>query len=158
MAGSGESQWLRSVIHSSRAPRSKGDTRMDGAQIVRAAGSFFDEFIVAFSSFDGAEIARRYRSPYLALHADGSVHCFAVHADIARYFQAVVDDYHSKGCRSCRYRDLEVVALGTRSALATVTWDLLREDGTSMVSWRESYNLTLVGELFRVVASVDHAA
>ena len=131
---------------------------MDEPNLTRAASSFFDEFVIAFTTFDGNEIARRYQSPYLALHADGSTDCFDAHADIATYFQNVVDNYRSKGCRSCRYRDLEVLALGKRSALATVTWDLLREDGTALASWRESYNLALAGESLRVVASVDHAA
>jgi hypothetical protein len=111
---------------------------------------------MAFASFDGKEIARRYQSPYLALHADGKADCFHSAAEIAAYFQRVVDDYHRDGCRSCRYRDLEVVPLGRRSALATVTWDLLREDGTPLTSWRESYNLTRMGDSLRVVASVDH--
>lgn len=131
--------------------------RADELDLERAASSFFDEFVIAFGTFDGREIARRYQCPYLALHADGSIDCFVVHADIGAYFQKVVDTYRSNGCRSCRYRDLEVTALGKRSVLATVTWDLLREDGTPIASWRESYNLTLGGESLRVVASVDHA-
>jgi hypothetical protein len=121
--------------------------------------SFFDQFVVAFRTFDGREIARRYHAPYLALHENGSIDCFVAHADIARYFQDVVDGYYRQGCRSCRYRDLGVVALGRRSALATVTWDLLEEDGNVLTSWRESYNLTLVDEgSLRVIASVDHVA
>jgi hypothetical protein len=124
----------------------------------RAARAFFDEFVTAFASFDGKEIARRYQSPYLALSADGKLTCFHSAAEIADYFQKVVDDYHRQGCRSCRYRNLEVLPLGSRSALATVTWDLLREDGSPLTSWRESYQLTLAGESLRVVASVDHVA
>ena len=113
--------------------------------------------MVAFRSFDGSVIARRYLTPYLALHANGKVDCFQSAAEIGAYFQRVVDEYHGSGCRSCRYRDLEVIPMGARSALATVTWDLLREDGTALTSWRESYNLTRVGDSLRVVASVDHA-
>lgn len=135
---------------------------MDGATdeltIRRAASSFFDEFVVAFRTFDGSEIARRYQVPYLALHANGTIDCFAAQADLGNYFQDVVDGYYRNGCRSCRYRDLEVVALGTQSALATVTWDLLKEDGKVLTSWRESYTLTRVGESLRVIASVDHVA
>jgi hypothetical protein len=130
---------------------------MDEARLADAARFFFDEFVSAFSTFDGNEIARRYQAPYLALRVDGSTQRFSADADIAKYFQEVVDNYHRSGCRSCRYRDLEVQALGKRSALATVTWDLLEDDGTLLVSWRESYNLTSVGESLRVVASVDHA-
>lgn len=131
---------------------------MDELTIRCAASSFFDEFVAAFRTFDGSEIACRYQAPYLALHANGTIDCFATHADIGNYFQDVVDGYYSNGCRSCRYGDLEVVALGTQSALATVTWDLLKEDGKVLTSWRESYTLTRVGESLRVIASVDHVA
>src|SRR5262245_50547429 len=95
----------------------------------RAARAFFDEFVVAFATFDGGEIARRYLAPYLALHADGKLECFHSAGEIAAYFQKIVDEYHRDGCRSCRYRDLELLPLGARSALATVTWDLLRGMG-----------------------------
>lgn len=119
---------------------------MDEAAIRRVATTFFDEFVAAFGSFDGGTIARRYQSPYLALQADGTGRCFASDADIAEYFQKVVDAYYARGCRSCGYADLEVVALGERSVLATVTWDLMTEGGEVDASWRESYTLTRAGE------------
>ncbi|MDM0115100.1 hypothetical protein QTI66_23325 [Variovorax sp. J22R133] len=120
------------------------------------AAAFFDAFVEAFRSFDGGVIAQRYLSPYSALHADGSIDCFASGADTARYFQRVVDGYHDQGCRSCRYRDLEVVPIGTQCALATVTWDLCRDDGSVLSTWRESYNLARVSRALRVFASIDH--
>ncbi len=123
-----------------------------------AAAAFFDAFVDAFRSFDGSEIARRYRAPYLAVSGDGTARCFATHADIAAYFQRVVDDYHRQGCRHCSYRELEVVGMGARSGLATVTWELLRDDGRVLIAWRESYTLVRLHDEFRVLASVDHAA
>lgn len=120
--------------------------------------SFFDGFVAAFGSFDGDRIAGRYQPPYLALHVDGSRQVFADQAEVGRYFQRVVDDYHGKGCRSCRYGDLDAFAIGSRSALATVTWDLLREDGSVIGSWRESYGLTRTDGGWRIFSSVDHAA
>lgn len=122
-----------------------------------AVARFFDEFVEAFATFDGDLIAQRYRSPYVALHVDGATDCFTSHADIGRYFQKVVNDYHAKGCHSCRYKDLEVVPLGKASALGTVTWELINEDGSLLSSWRESYTLYRVAESMKVVASVDHA-
>jgi hypothetical protein len=122
-----------------------------------AATAFFDEFVEAFSTFDGNEIARRYLSPYSALHADGSIDCLTSHADIAKYFQRIVDSYYREECRSCRYKDLQVVSIGGRSALVTVAWELLRDDDSVLKGWRESYNLVRVGDELRVFASVDHA-
>ena len=130
---------------------------MDDTALRSAVAGFFDEFVKTFSAFDGTRIARGYLSPYSALHADGSIDCFASGADTARYFQKIVDGYHSEGCRSCRYRDLDVVPVGANCALGTVTWELCREDGSVLSAWRESYNLARVGDGFRVFASVDHA-
>ena len=123
-----------------------------------AASGFFDSFVAAFQSFEGTRIAALYRVPSVALQADGSLGCLTSQADVARYFQALVDDYRAQGCRACRYRDLEVAAIGARSALATVTWDLLDDEGKALKSWRESYNLhrTDAGP-WRIFASADHA-
>lgn len=35
--------------------------------------SFFESFCQDFSSFDGALVAQRYATPYLALNADGVI-------------------------------------------------------------------------------------
>lgn len=121
------------------------------------AAAFFDAFVEAFRSFNGQLIALRYLAPYSALHAGGSVECFSTPADIAGYFQKVVDGYRSQGCRSCRYGELEVVSMGQACVLGTVTWDLLLEDGSVFQSWRESYNLARTSEGLRVFATVDHA-
>jgi ketosteroid isomerase-like protein len=117
---------------------------------------FFDEFVEAFKSFDGARVAERYCSPYLAFHANGQSDVFASQQDIATYFQRVLDGYHGKGVRSCSFKNLHVVAVGGESAFATVTWKLHAADGAVVVAWRESYNLWLHGGKFLVFASIDH--
>ncbi len=122
------------------------------------AMAFFNDFVTAFSRFDGPLIAQRYTAPCVALQADGSTQCFTEHAATGQYFQDVVEAYHAQGCRSCRYRDLELVPLGTLAALATVTWELLLESGAIHTAWRESYNLALTDSGWRIFASVDHVA
>lgn len=122
-----------------------------------SATRFFDAFVDAFASFDGNVIAERYAAPYLALHVDGTTTCFPTQDAIGRYFQAVVDAYRADGCCACRYEDLEVMRLGKASALATVTWELLRRDGSVLSRWRESYTLAHPAGRMQVVASVDHA-
>lgn len=118
---------------------------------------FFDEFVQAFRSFDGKTIAERYLAPYLAFHADRPAEVFLSRADTAAYFQRIVDEYHAKGCRSCRYDGLEVAPIGNECALATVTWELLAKDLTVLGTWRESYNLCFVQDRLLVFTSTDHA-
>ncbi len=117
---------------------------------------FFDAFVQAFEAFDGPLIARRYAAPYVALNGDGVLQSLTTQVRIGEYFQAVVDHYHQTGCRSCRYKGLEVIPLGQNSALATVTWELLQGDGSSIHSWRESYNLMRTAQGWFIFASTDH--
>ena len=129
---------------------------MNQPELQGIAQKFFDQFVEAFRSFDGNTIAERYLAPYLAFHTHGSAEVFLSSADTAAYFQRIVNEYHAKGCRSCRYDGLEVVPLGQECAVATVTWELLAEDLSVLGVWRESYNLCLVEGRFLVFASTDH--
>ena len=118
---------------------------------------FFDDFVGAFRTFDGRRIAERYLVPYLAMHADGTTSLFTSIDSIGGYFQRIVDNYRERGCTGCRYRSLEVVEIGRDAALGTVTWELLRGDGSVLASWRESYNLARGGDTLKAFVSVDHA-
>lgn len=118
---------------------------------------FFDDFVVAFATFDGFFVAQRYAEPCISLDAQGALRSFHSGQEIAGYFQSVLTTYHGEGCRSCRYSDLEVVSMGALSVLATVSWELLRSDGSVVSGWRESYNLLHSDQGWRVFASTDHA-
>ena len=128
-----------------------------GAQAIRdEVVKFFNDFVTAFRSFSGEQIAALYLVPNVSVSADGTVRCLQTREDVGVYFQSVVDSYYGDGCRSCRYKDLDVVQVGSRSALGIVTWELLREDESVLKSWRESYNLTLSSGGLKVFASTDH--
>jgi hypothetical protein len=118
--------------------------------------SFFEEFVVAFATFDGAKIAERYASPYLAFHAKGRSEVFSSSRDTAQYFQRVVDGYFGKGVRSCSFENLHVTEVGSESAFASVTWKSHGIDGVVLVAWRESYNLWLHEGKCLVFVSTDH--
>ncbi|MDM0115098.1 hypothetical protein QTI66_23315 [Variovorax sp. J22R133] len=119
--------------------------------------TYFEECVDVFKTFDGPEIARRYLTPYSALRQDGAIKYFDSAPEMASHFQSMMDDYLALGVRACRYKDLELMPLGTRSALATVTWELCRQDDTVVSFWRESYILVRTADGLRVFASVDHA-
>lgn len=121
----------------------------------RQIRQFFDDFVAAFALFDGQRVAERYLSPYLAQHPHGG-EVFASSAETSAYFQKVLDDYHARGCRSCRYSDLEVVPMGSHCALASVSWELLDGERQPLGGWRESYNLARAGERLLIFASTDH--
>jgi hypothetical protein len=129
-----------------------------GMALQAEAAGFFDAFVGAFLSFDGNTIAQRYAAPYLALDPAGALKLLQTPAAIASYFQTVLDNYRAQGCRSCRYLQLEVAAVGSRSAMGSVTWELLDQDGKVLSRWRESYNFVRTENGLRIFSSTDHAA
>jgi hypothetical protein len=70
----------------------------------------------------------------------------------------VADGYYRDGCRSSRYGNLEVTRIGGRSILATLDWEQLREDGSVMRQWRQSYNLVRAGKGWQILVSTFHIA
>jgi len=130
--------------------------RMNDRALPDEIAGFFDDFVEAFKSFSGARIATRYAVPGIALRADGSVQCLQTREEVERFFQAAVDSYHRDGCRGIRFKDLDVVPMGSRSVLGTVTWELLREEGSALRQWRQSYNLVRVEAGWQILASTYH--
>jgi hypothetical protein len=118
--------------------------------------AFFDTFCEAFATFRGSEVAALYHVPSVALRGDASVDCMISVDAIAGFFQRALDDYHDQGCRTCRYHDLDVVPIGERSVLGTVTWELVGADGIAHRSWRQSYNLIDVTGRWQVLTSTEH--
>lgn len=117
---------------------------------------FFEAFCTAFVEFNGTVIAQRYATPYTSLNTEGTLQVFETQEKIALYFQGFLNKYHEQGCRTCRFKNLQVVPLGNMSALASVTWELLRNDQSVVSTWRESYNLTQASNELRIYASTDH--
>jgi hypothetical protein len=129
---------------------------MDTKALHDDVARFFDRFVEAFGTFRGPAVATLYFVPGIALRADGSIQSLQSRSEVERFFQAALDGYHGAGCRACRYKDLEVVPMGGRGALGTVTWELLREDASVLRLWRQSYNLVRVDDGWQVFASTYH--
>lgn len=123
-----------------------------------AAAGYFDRSVRAFETFDAARVADLSAVPGVPLRRDDSLAGLASRGNVERYYQAALDRYRRDGCASCRWSGLAVVPTSRRGLLAAVTWDLLREDGTVLVRWRQSYCLNLSGDNGpRTFASAMHA-
>ena len=128
----------------------------DSSSDVAAARAFFDRFANAFATFDGRKVADLFATPGVALSRDGSIVALTSRDDIVRYYQTALDRYRRDGCQTARWSQLATTPMGRRSLLATVTWDLLREDGSTAIQWRQSYSLTDSNETLRAFASAMH--
>jgi hypothetical protein len=120
------------------------------------AEAFFDRFAAAFATFDAAIVAELFVTPGVALRKDGSIVALTTREDVVRYYQAALDSYRRDECRSCRWAELELTPMGRRSVLAAVTWDLLREDGSVLAQWRQSYGLSYSDAGPKIFASAMH--
>jgi hypothetical protein len=70
--------------------RTMSSDTTDPAEDVIRVERFFDDFVTAFATFDGATIAQRYGTPYMACPTEGPLKLFGSHDEIAAYFQDVV--------------------------------------------------------------------
>jgi hypothetical protein len=71
-------------------------------------------------------------------------------------FQSVADTYARDGYRSGSFKNLQVVPIGGRSALATMDWELRRGDGSIIREWRQSYNVVRVDSGWQILVSTFH--
>ena len=133
---------------------------MTDQALVEQVRRFFETYANAFDSIStdrAAQFAQLYHAPCVTVRGDGSVHCLQSRDELQAFFQKVADGYYREGYRGGGpFTNLDVVAIGTRSALATMDWELLREDKTVIRRWRQSYNILRVGTEWRVLASTFH--
>ncbi len=113
----------------------------------------FDDFAGAFATFDGRRVGRLFAAPGIALRQDGSLLGFSTHSDVERYYQTALDSYRNAGCKSCTYADLDIQFLNTSTAVATATWDLVREDGAIVRRWRQAYFMSRIDGAWRIFGS-----
>jgi hypothetical protein len=128
---------------------------MDLQRLEDEVGSFLETYNEAFASIDSTRIAALYYSPCITLRGDGSIHCLTSR-DLGSFFQGVAETYYREGYRNGRFKILQVVPIGGRSALVTVDWELLREDGSVIRGWRQSYNLVRVQATWQILVSTFH--
>ena len=121
-----------------------------------AIREFFEDFVSAFSSFDGNRVANKFSLPYVAKGTVGVCSVFDSSSHLAQNFQSYLDDYYRQGCRECRYTIVSVNWLGSECAVASANWDLVNAAGVSVTSWSESYMLSFDGNKALAFATVDH--
>lgn len=130
---------------------------MDQPKLVDEVANCLADYIAAFNSKSGARIAQCYVAPCLILRADGSLLALSSSAEIAKFFQARVEQLHSEGCRDWRYTNLEVGAIDRRCVRAAMDWEPLRADGTALAQWRQTYQLLKTESGLRFMVSTVHA-
>jgi hypothetical protein len=78
-------------------------------------------------------------------------------ATVEGFLRDYIDAFSSNdGARIARTYNLIVQPLGAQSAMATLDWQMQREDGSLIRRWRQTYNFLQVGGQARILASTFH--
>ena len=105
--------------------------------------------------FGGDEIAKLYSPPRSPCGETGRSIVFSPMKSL-RGSSKVSRHLQGQGSDSTTMHDLVVVPIGDRSALATMTWKMLRADGSPIREWRQSYNVVRLAEGWRILVSTFH--
>ena len=82
-----------------------------------------------------------FHLPCIFVGADGSAMLFRAANDISAFHRPRLDLFRKGGVKKPKTKDFDALAIGTRSALVSVSWELCRADETIERAWRHSYNV-----------------
>ena len=106
---------------------------------------------------DVDEVNQFFHLPCIFVGADGSISLFVAEEDISTFHRPRLESFQNGGVKKPRAKDLEVVSLGTHSALVSVTWEQCREDDSIERTWRHSYNAVKTDVGWRILVSTFQA-
>ena len=135
---------------------SNEEGKMGAATLVEEVRQFLTAYNDAFETLDAVKIAIFYHAPCITVRGDGSIHSFQSMAEIEKFFGGVAAKYSADGYHGGTFYDLEVVPIGSKSVLATLTWEQWRSDKSTLRKWRQSYNLVKIQGDLRILTSTFH--
>lgn len=109
---------------------------MSGAPIDR----FFETYAERYMASDADAIAAMYEVPFLAVREGRAIHLGDREA-VREHLVALMEAYRNAGATSATIADLQVAQLDTTSALATVRWNALANDGALLRDFTTSYQM-----------------
>jgi hypothetical protein len=121
----------------------------DQAQLSEIS-EFFSDYTKLFDERNGANIAKHN-------HAGRRV-CSRLSDSpgVAGLFSKLSEKYYAEGLRRSTFTNLEVKAIGSKSVLASLDWQMRREDESIIRAWRQSYNLVRLDGRWQILALTIH--
>jgi hypothetical protein len=120
--------------------------------------AFFEDYAARFDKRNWADFVSLYHEPCLTVRGDGTVKFFRSRAHVRQFFEGVANTWRGEGYHRFAVSNFDVMPVGKRSLLATLDWDMLRDDGSVIRKWRQSYQLIQVQEEWLVLTSTFHRA
>jgi len=118
--------------------------------------AFFRSYASAAEAMNAEALASLHHAPCLKVHGDGRVECLLTHDMVRAFFEELGGRYETRDHGESHFHDLQATALGSAAALASVTWEQFRKDGSMYRRFRRSYNLIRVGGDWKILAATAH--
>jgi hypothetical protein len=116
-----------------------------------------DDYVRHWYAGEWSGVAALYYVPSITMRGDGSVHCFQSRKELEDFFHGVGAGYDTEGdLGPGRYHSLTTQPIGARSLLATLTWQMVRKDGSVVREWRQSYNLVCTDGRWLILVATLH--
>jgi hypothetical protein len=124
--------------------------------LMQEVTEFFQRYQSLFDQQNWTAFAALFHEPALSVRGDGSVMTIATHAEGARLYAAVAQTWRSEGYARFEMQDFDILRMGCDSCLVSFDWRMLREDGSLVRRWRQSYQLIQLPQGWRVLSSTFH--
>lgn len=115
----------------------------------------WEKTIVESGNVDG--VNEFFHLPCIFIAADGAPSLFRSTEDISAFHRSRLELFRKGGVTKPRTKDFDVLPLGTRSALISVSWELRRADDSIERAWRHSYNVLSVSAGWKILVSTFQA-
>jgi ketosteroid isomerase-like protein len=124
--------------------------------LLEEAQAFFDRYGRDFDLADWPAFCAHYCEPAFSVRADGTVAVLGNWRAVEQFFSRVWSTWRQEGYGRFSFSDLSVAPVGGQSVLTTLTWHLLRADGSEIRQWDQSYQLLQVAGAWKVLSSTFH--
>jgi hypothetical protein len=117
---------------------------------------FFEQYQSAFEQKNWPAFASLFYEPAISVRADGCVMNIPTHSEGVRLYAGVSESWQAEGYARFDIQDFQVFRMGGDSRLVSFLWLMLRENGSLIRCWHQSYQLIRTAQGWRVLASTFH--
>lgn len=117
--------------------------------------SYFRGYARAFDAFDLDELCSYFHRPSLMVASAGAA-VLATDEEIRANTSAILENHRAAGFARAEVVRAVGKQIGSALAEATVDWRVLRDDGSELWAFANSYTLIEIGSRWRIAVSTTH--
>jgi uncharacterized NTF2-like protein DUF6841 len=122
---------------------------------VNELAEFFAEYAARYMASDVDAISAVYEAPLLAVREGRAIH-LPDRTAVREHLAELMNAYAAAGAARADVAELDVLPLGTSSAIATVRWEVLDAAGTLLRDFRSTYQLLHTDGGWRILSYTNH--